>query len=184
MNDAPKPKPPSPGANPPSRPGTLGRDPTGARGPDGQLPKDFRVEAPSVSLPKGGGSISGMGEKFSANPVTGTSSLSLPLPLSPGRGGATPALSLSYDSGAGNGPFGLGFRLSVPSIRRKTDRGLPRYRDETDQADTYVLSDAEDLVPLLEESEGVWSPAASRTQDDSTGSWTITRYRPRIEGGF
>jgi hypothetical protein len=29
-------------------------------------------QAPSISLPKGGGAIRGMGEKFAANPVTGT----------------------------------------------------------------------------------------------------------------
>jgi hypothetical protein len=28
--------------------------------------------APSISLPKGGGAIRGIGEKFAANPVTGT----------------------------------------------------------------------------------------------------------------
>jgi hypothetical protein len=34
---------------------------------------------------KGGGAIKGIGEKFTANPVTGTGSLTIPLPLSPGR---------------------------------------------------------------------------------------------------
>jgi hypothetical protein len=32
------------------------------------------VRAPQLSLPKGGGAIRGMGEKFAANPVTGTGS--------------------------------------------------------------------------------------------------------------
>ena len=40
--------------------------------------------APTISLPKGGGAIRGMGEKFSANPVTG--SLSVPIACSTGRG--------------------------------------------------------------------------------------------------
>jgi Salmonella virulence plasmid 65kDa B protein len=31
------------------------------------------------------------------------------------------------DSGSGNGPFGLGWQLAIPSISRKTDKGLPRY---------------------------------------------------------
>ena len=35
----------------------------------------------------------------------------------------------SYDSGAGNGAFGFGWSLSLPAITRKTDKGLPRYRD-------------------------------------------------------
>ena len=73
---------------------------------------DFRVVAPSISLPKGGGAIRGIGEKFAANPVTGTGSMSVPIAISPSRSGFGPQLSLSYDSGAGNGPFGLGWNLS------------------------------------------------------------------------
>jgi hypothetical protein len=50
---------------------------------------------PSISLPKGGGAIRGIGEKFAANPVTGTGSLSVPIATSPGRSGFGPQLSLS-----------------------------------------------------------------------------------------
>ena len=32
----------------------------------------FAVAAPQVTLPKGGGAVRGIGEKFGANPVTGT----------------------------------------------------------------------------------------------------------------
>lgn len=172
------------GAPEPPRPGTARRDPTGDRSPDGLLAEDFRIEAPTVSLPKGGGAISGMGEKFTANPVTGTASISLPLPLTAGRGGVTPSVGLSYDSGAGNGPFGLGWRVNLPSVRRKTDKGLPRYFDDGEQGDTYVLSDAEDLVPLLVENAGVWEEPTSRTDNYGGVSHTIKQYRPRIEGGF
>ncbi len=38
-----------------------------------------RSSAPSISLPKGGDTIKGIGEKFAANPVTGTGSLSVPV---------------------------------------------------------------------------------------------------------
>lgn len=34
-------------------------------------------QAPSISLPKGGGAIRGMGEKFAVNPVTGTGSMTV-----------------------------------------------------------------------------------------------------------
>src|SRR5436305_3629455 len=84
---------------------------------------------PSLSLPKGGGAIRGIGEKFAANPVTGTGSMTVPIATSPGRSGFGPQLSLSYDSGSGNGPFGVGWSLSLPAITRKTDKGLPQYRD-------------------------------------------------------
>ena len=58
------------------------------------------IQAPTISLPNGGGAIKGIGEKFTANPVTGTGSMSVPISVSPGRGGFSPQLSLSYDSGA------------------------------------------------------------------------------------
>ena len=41
--------------------------------------------APQISLPTGGGAIRGIGEKFAANPVTGTGSLTVPIATSPGR---------------------------------------------------------------------------------------------------
>src|SRR5213595_210451 len=112
-------------------------------------PQNFGVVAPSISLPKGGGAIRGIGEKFAANPVTGTGSMSVPIATSPGRSGFGPQLALSYDSGAGNGPYGLGWSLSLPSITRKTDKGLPKYEDALD-SDVFILSGAEDLVPEFE----------------------------------
>ena len=114
--------------------------------PEGKESKQSRA-APSISLPKGGGAIRGIGEKFAANPVTGTGSMSVPIATSPGRSGFGPQLSLSYDSGAGNGPFGFGWSLSLPAITRKTDKGLPQYHD-AEESDVFILSGAEDLVPV------------------------------------
>lgn len=45
---------------------------------------DFQVQAPAINLPKGGGAIRGVGEKFAANPVTGTGAMSVPIAASPG----------------------------------------------------------------------------------------------------
>ena len=39
---------------------------------------------PAITLPKGGGAIRGIGEKFGANPVTGTGSMTVPIATSPG----------------------------------------------------------------------------------------------------
>src|SRR6266704_1471512 len=116
---------------------------------------DRTPQAPSISLPKGGGAIRGIGEKFAANPVTGTGSMTVPIAVSPGRSGFGPQLALSYDSGSGNGPFGLGWNLSLPTITRKTDKGLPQYQDGA-ESDVFILSGAEDLVPLLVEVDGKW----------------------------
>lgn len=58
-----------------------------------------------------------MGEKFAANPVTGTGSMSVPIITSPERSGFGPELSLSYDSGAGISPFGFGWKLGETGHR-------------------------------------------------------------------
>ncbi|WP_050787615.1 SpvB/TcaC N-terminal domain-containing protein [Rhodococcus jostii] len=132
-----------------------------------------------MSVPKGGGAIRGIGEKFSVNPATGTGSLSVPLVSTPGRSGFGPQLSLTYDSGAGNGAFGFGWSLGLPSITRKTDKGLPRYRDGS-ESDDFLISGAEDLVPILDDA-GHLTPL-SRTVHGIT--YTVHLYRPRIEGLF
>lgn len=143
-----------------------------------------QFSAPTISLPKGGGAIRGIGEKFAANPVTGTGSMSVPIVTSPGRSGFGPQLSLSYDSGSGNGPFGFGWSLSLPSITRKTDKGLPCYRD-AEESDVYILSGAEDLVPvLIRNSQGKWEREELPPHPVGTDEYRIERYRPRIEGLF
>ena len=88
---------------------------------NGGKTKSNAIEVPSISLPKGGGAIKGIDEKFSVNAVNGTASFSIPLPFSPSRG-ASPSLSLFYNSGGGNGIFGLGWNLgcwqkTMPLIR-------------------------------------------------------------------
>jgi hypothetical protein len=136
---------------------------------------------PSVKLPKGGGAISGLGETFTANPVTGTGSISVPVPTSPGRSGFGPNLTLGYDSGQGNGPFGFGWSLSAPAIARRTDRGLPRYAD-AQESDVFLLSGAEDLVPVLDGAAG-WERVSANDPPYAPG-YRIDRYRPRTEGLF
>lgn len=61
---------------------------------DNKGERSSRYSAPAVSLPKGGGAIRGIGEKFAANLVTGTDSMSVPLAFSPGRSGFGPASGL------------------------------------------------------------------------------------------
>lgn len=146
-------------------------------------PEKGSAQAPAIQLPKGGGAIRGIGEKFAANPVTGTGSMTVPIATSPGRSGFGPQLSLSYDSGAGNGPFGFGWSLSLPSITRKTDKGLPKYQD-AEESDVFILSDAEDLVPVLKEVNGKWELEKQPPRTVNGKTYRIQRYRPRIEGLF
>lgn len=113
-----------------------------------------------LSLPKGGGAIKGLGEKFQPDLHTGTGNFSVPIQAPQGRGGFQPELSLNYSTGAGNGVFGLGWDIGIPNVSRQTSKGVPVYDDDED---TFVLSGAEDLVPY----EG-----------------KPDRYRPRTEGLF
>ena len=133
------------------------------------------IAAPVLSLPKGGGAIRAMGEKFAANPVTGTGSMLVPIATSSGRSGFGPQLSLNYDSGAGNGSFGLGWDLSLPTITRKTDKGIPRYQD-ADESDVFILSGAEDLVPALDDD--------GKIIENPRDGFLVRQYRPRTEGLF
>ena len=115
-----------------------------------------------ISLPKGGGALKGLGETFAPDLHTGTGNFTIPIALPPGRNGFQPEVNLVYSTGNSNGPFGLGWNLSVPGVSRKTSKGVPRYDDEHD---TFILSGAEDLVPVESLTDG-------------------TRYRPRTEGLF
>lgn len=138
-------------------------------------------EAPQAMTPEatgaeGGVSLPKLGEKFSVNPVMGSVTGSVAFPVPPGRT-LTPGLGLGYDSNGENGPFGLGWALSVPYVQRtttrphlgQTARGVPTY-DDAAESDVFLFSDAAELVKV------------------STGAGpdghTITRYQPRLEGSF
>src|SRR5262249_22004097 len=89
-----------------------------------------------------------------------------PIALPAGRNGMEPILKLGYTTGGGNGPFGLGWGLGIPSLTRKTSHGIPLYDDERD---TFVLAGAEDLVAVR-----VVTSAQQRE----------TYYRPRSDDAF
>lgn len=108
--------------------------------------------------------------------------MTIPIATSPARQGFGPQLALSYDSGSGSGPFGLGWSLSLARITRKTDKGLPTYKDG-DESDLFILSGAEDLVPLLvDDGDGLTRHHQPRTLDATP--YLVQRYRPRVEGLF
>jgi hypothetical protein len=98
-----------------------------------------------ITLPKGGGALQGIGEKFSPDLFTGTGNFTVPIALPPGRNGFQPQINLVYSTGSGGGFFGSGWALSIPGINRKTSKGVPRYQDDKD---VFILSGAEDLVPF------------------------------------
>jgi hypothetical protein len=103
-------------------------------------PNTSTPPVPSISLPKGGGAIQGLGEKFNADLISGSGSVTILIATNPGRVGFGLHLSLSCSSGGGNGPFSMGWHLSLPSITRKTDKGLPKYQDaDESDVDWHVI---------------------------------------------
>src|SRR5262245_60479507 len=83
-----------------------------------------------ISLPTGGGAIQRIGESFSPDLFTGTGNLSIPIALPQGRTKLQPELTLTYSTGSGNGPYGLGWSLTGSGVTRKTSKGVPTYDDD------------------------------------------------------
>lgn len=141
-----------------------------------------------LSLPKGGGSIKGLGEKFQPDLHTGTGNFSIPITVPPGRNDFQPELSLNYSTGSGNGPFGLGWSLSVPNVSRKISKGIPRYHDQFDvqgnpiwheDEDVFILSGAEDLVHVgngyhRPRTEGLFARIQKVKAPDGKPCWVVT----------
>ncbi|MFZ0218585.1 MAG: SpvB/TcaC N-terminal domain-containing protein [Candidatus Aquirickettsiella sp.] len=143
-----------------------------------QSSQDVTVTA--LSLPKGGGTIKGMGEDLNPAGPDGVASLSLPLPISGGRGVA-PGLSLTYESSAGNGPFGMGWQCETLSIRLRTSQGVPRYND----TDTF-LDPMGEVMTIAPNEAGQPDTRTSNTLQGVTlpESYEVTRYQPRIIHDF
>ncbi len=132
-----------------------------------------------INTPSGGGAQSGLGEKFSPDLFTGTGNFTVPIALPPGRNGFQPEISLGYSTGNGNSAFGLGWGMGVPGVSRKTAKGVPKYDN---QKDTFILSGAEDLIPVSLVDTEMFPDTSAVTLSGVEGG--VTQYRPRTEGLF
>ena len=110
------------------------------------------LSAQTLKAPSGASSLKGLGESFSASPTTGTGSYSIPIVLPPGL--ATPAVSLNYSGGSGNGEVGVGFSLPVLQVYRTTDKGSPHF----DESDRFAVRGPEynDELVLADASQGLY----------------------------
>ncbi|WP_333995099.1 SpvB/TcaC N-terminal domain-containing protein [Burkholderia orbicola] len=135
-----------------------------------------------LSLPKGGGAITGISDSLSPAGPSGMAELSLPLPVSAGRGYA-PALTLTYSSGSGNGPFGLGWQVGLATIQRRTNRGVPCY--DGGPEDEFVGPDGEVLVGERDGQGKVVTTTVSQYGGKHLGkAYRVTRFYPRVESAF
>lgn len=132
-----------------------------------------KIVAPTVELPKGGGSLKGMGDSFNPDFFTGTGSYSIALPI-PSARGLEPPISLDYGSGSGNGVFGMGFSLSLSKISLETNKHIPRY----DGRDKYILAEGGELVQAIMDG---YPKSVNGVKGET---YTVTRYLPRIQTLF
>src|SRR5262245_9112200 len=89
-----------------------------------------------------GGGIRSIGDAFQPNLAMGGGSYKVPIELPAGPGGLSPKLDLVYNTGQGNGPFGLGWALTVPFIERKRKSAVAPEGERE-----YTVSGAQPLVP-------------------------------------
>lgn len=122
--------------------------------------EDSGAAAGVTGLPRGG--VSPLGDRFQPDLMRGSGSFSVPLHTPTGAGQMRPELRLDYGTGSGNGPFGLGWRLELPRIERRTDRGMPTFTD----ADSFVIGGAEVLIDV---GDGRFRPRVD------TMNWLIER---------
>lgn len=143
---------------------------------------------PTISLLQGAGAaIRSIGEKSIAKPVRKSGAMSVPVPMSAGRSGFQSQLGRLDESDVGNGPFGLGWSVGLPTNTRMTDKRLSTYDDASESGD-FILSHAKDLVPSHRLTEicavEVDGKNESVPDEDDRDGCHIVRYRPRTEGLF
>jgi RHS repeat-associated protein len=152
------------------------------------------VTSQAISVPKGSGTIQGLGESFSAQLSTGIATFSVPFALPAARGGAQPSLGLSYSSGSGAGLAGMGWSVGVPFIARQTDRGLPGYDDRAEwhaNQDRFVFNGGQELVPIcvVKSTTSCVGPTGGGEKllpSEQMPVWAVNHqyFRPRVEGSF
>ena len=138
--------------------------------------QELSIITPSIAS---SASITTIGKSWGAVGATGAASFELPLPLSAGRGW-DPRLSLSYSNQAGNGPFGIGWSLSIAQISRRTAKGVPRYSD----LDEIIGDDGEVWLPELNDDGTLKSRLENSYNGIEVGYHNVVRYRSRVERDF
>jgi hypothetical protein len=143
-----------------------------------QKQQQLGVSAPS--LPKGGGAIQSIGKGWGAVGATGAASLSIPLPITTGRGYAPP-LALNYQSSVGNGLFGLGWNLNLGCVARRATKGVPLYNDD----DVILGPDGGVWLAQRDENGAVITDNIHTYNGLALDQeYEVIRYYARVEGAF
>ncbi|KNC93807.1 hypothetical protein GM31_17840, partial [Trabulsiella odontotermitis] len=131
------------------------------------------------SLPTGGGTVTGLKTELANAGPDGAATFSISLPVTAGRGYA-PTLALRYHSYAGNGAFGIGWSLDLPTIRRRTRLGTPSYNDD----DEFIGPDGDVIVPELLYGQPVQRQSDVLLGETLTVMYSVTSWRSRLEATY
>lgn len=117
-----------------------------------------------------------LNHKIEVNPSNGSAVGGVDIPLSEGRNGFNPKLSLVYSSSARNSTYGIGWNLSGLSfIAVDTEQGLPQY----DRTDNFSFNGKTPIEKQLVKTGSTWKP---RTDENATHF--IYYYRAKFEASF
>ncbi len=135
------------------------------------------IDPQILTLPKGGGAVSDLGETFDVDLNTGTGSFALALALPSGPNGIGPRLNLRYHSAAGNGPFGIGWTFGELCVARNTEASIPTYAPGEE---SFVIPGVDELVAV---GDGLYRPRVDtmmyRTRRSGEG-WELTDTRGTV----
>lgn len=130
-----------------------------------------------LKLPKGPGSLEGLGENAEPDMNMGLMSYGVPIAVPAGYDGMTPSLRIVYSSGAGSSAVGLGWALPIPSIERMTSQGLPRYVPEdrfaADAGQELVRVPGSDVFRARFEGGFIRYQWVDESGDGSAGYWRV-----------
>lgn len=111
---------------------------------DNSTEHGFALGTANRQLPDAAGGTAnpgfGLSTPLTVDPLFGSSTTSVPIIVPPGRKNATPEVILRYSSSATNGPFGVGWDLSLGAVQRDTRKGVPISGTSYDDAYGFVLT--------------------------------------------
>ncbi|WP_170864452.1 SpvB/TcaC N-terminal domain-containing protein [Fodinibius roseus] len=113
--------------------------------------------------------------QINVNPSSGVATIAVDIPLTSGRSGFTPDLSLTYHSNKSNSAFGAGWELSgLPAVSLSLKEGFPEY-----SGGEKCQFDGNELVPFLNDDTGGREPVSFET-----AGYKIHLYRSGKEQRF
>lgn len=97
-------------------------------------------DTPVAPTSTGSGAFTGLAQAPEANLFVGSSAMSIPIEVPPGRRGMTPNLALVYSSGAGASPYGYGWNLPIGRVQRSFKHGVPICDPANPELKEFVLA--------------------------------------------